>query len=275
MTAPASPHSDNSPNPNTAIQRQVPPEKKAGVLRKYALYFWVGGLVLLLPSGVGAYFMVMRVFVGTPFTGPTYTVKRETLRVTIVERGSLESAENADIVVRVKAGAKGSTNASTIKWVVDDGTQVKAGDPICDLDDSGYQDNLKTLRNNANKALSDWVKAKTDVTYQQIDNLSAIKTAEVKLIQAKIDLNKYAGMVAGDEAEQTGDPGRAARFLANGFRGGRPQGIGHGRGQIHQRLSRGRWRVRGEHRQRPVRQGFVARPVRVVAAHGEERLLQS
>jgi len=80
--------------------------------------------------------------------------------------------------------------------VVDDGTQVKVGDPICDLDDSGYQDNLKTLRNNANKALAEWVKAKTDVTYQQVDNESRIKTAEVKLIQTNIDLSRYAGVVA-------------------------------------------------------------------------------
>ena len=50
--------------------------------------------------------------------------------MTIIERGSLESAENSDIIVRIKAGAKGSVNASTIKWVIDDGSQVKAGDKI-------------------------------------------------------------------------------------------------------------------------------------------------
>ena len=64
-----------------------------------------------------------------------------------------------DIIVRVKAGARGSTNASTIKWVIDDGAEVKEGDKLVELDDSGFQDQLKTQRNNYNKATSDWVNA--------------------------------------------------------------------------------------------------------------------
>ncbi len=198
MTAPSSPHlSEREPNPNgTPHHRPVPPEKKAGFLRKNAFYLWVGGAFFVLLFVFGAYFFVTRLIIGTPFTGPTWTVKKEILRVTIVERGSLESAENSDITVRVKAGIKGSTNASTIKWVVDDGTVVKAGDPICDLDDSGYLDNLKSQRNTVNNAKANWVTAETNVTIQRYDNSSKIKTAEVNLTKAQIDLKKYTGEVA-------------------------------------------------------------------------------
>ena len=44
-----------------------------------------------------------------------HTVQAEYLPVTVVERGTLESTDNRDVVCRVKAGSRG-TFASTIKW---------------------------------------------------------------------------------------------------------------------------------------------------------------
>ena len=35
--------------------------------------------------------------------------------------------------------------ASTIKWIVDDGSRVAKGDKIVELDDSGQQEQLKTM----------------------------------------------------------------------------------------------------------------------------------
>lgn len=221
MTVPSSTHlSEKEPEPNnTPSQRQVPPEQKAGFLRRNALYVWVGGLLLAVLVVLGGFFFLTRLILGTPFTGPTWTVKSEVLSVTIVERGSLESAENNDITVRVKAGIKGSTTASTIRWVVDDGTFVKAGDPVCDLDDSGYQDNLKSLRNNANNARSNWVKAKTDVTSQQVDNESSVKTAEVNLTKALIELRKYSGEAAAAKISKMDTQEEIRKYLASGFDG--------------------------------------------------------
>src|SRR5438874_1849710 len=51
------------------------------------------------------------------------------LELTIVERGALESANNHDIVCRVKARTQGSQTSTTIKWMMDDGSQVLAGRP--------------------------------------------------------------------------------------------------------------------------------------------------
>src|SRR5262245_57021714 len=174
------------------------PDANRSPYRKFAPYFWVGGGLGVIVAAVAVYF-VLTMTIRAPYKGPTHVVKKEPMRVTIVERGSLESAKNEDIIVRVKAGARGSTNASTIKWVIDDGTEVEEGDKLVELDDSGFQDQLKTQRNNYNKANSDWVKSKTDITYQQVENQSRIKTAEVNLIQTKLELNKYAGEVAGSK----------------------------------------------------------------------------
>jgi HlyD family secretion protein len=46
------------------------------------------------------------------------------LELTIVERGALDSANNHDIVCRVKARSQGSQTSTNIKWVIDDGSPV-------------------------------------------------------------------------------------------------------------------------------------------------------
>src|SRR5262245_11335820 len=62
-------------------------------------------------------------------------VAREDLDLTVVERGSVEPADAIDIVSRVKAQA-------TVKWVVEDGTAVKKGDRLIELDDSALREQL-------------------------------------------------------------------------------------------------------------------------------------
>src|SRR5437660_1742855 len=102
-------------------------EEKRGFYRRYSTYIWVGGILALVAVvfGAASYY---KLAIREPYTGLTFTAKIEVLKVTIVERGNLESAENSDITCRVQARTKGSTIASTIKWVIDDGTLVKAGD---------------------------------------------------------------------------------------------------------------------------------------------------
>ena len=192
-------------------------EPKSMAIRRYGKFFWGSVIaVVLILGGVAVYAGYYMAF-SKPFTGLTYTVKKEILRVTIVERGNLESAENSDIVCRVKAKTQGGTIASTIKWVIDDGTQVKAGELIVDLDDSGFQEQLKTQKNSVNKARSEWVEAKTNYTIQESQNLSDRKTAEVELIQTKLELKKYAGETAGNKMISLVTYEQIQDYLKKGF----------------------------------------------------------
>jgi hypothetical protein len=59
----------------------------------------------------------------------THKVQFGRLELTIVERGALESANNHDIVCRVKAKSQQSQVSTTIKWIIDDGSQVKHDRP--------------------------------------------------------------------------------------------------------------------------------------------------
>ena len=63
-----------------------------------------------------------------PFNGPTWTVTKQLLTQTVIEKGSLESEDNGDIACEVKAKSSGNATSTTIKWVLDDGTIVSKYD---------------------------------------------------------------------------------------------------------------------------------------------------
>lgn len=120
----------------------------------------------------------------------THTVRYEPLHMTIVERGTLESANNSDVVCRVKA-RQGANSATTIKWVIDDGTYVTAGQQIVDLDDAGLQDQLKAQKITLDSARALAISAEENYKIVVSQNQSDIQTAQVAIQLTKLDLAKY------------------------------------------------------------------------------------
>src|SRR5262249_49100342 len=121
-----------------------------------------------------------------------HTVRAEKLQLSIVERGaSLESAENRDVVCRVKAKTQGGTIATTIKSVIDNGTRVKTGQLLVELDDSGLQDSLQTERSNYDTAKSNYIQAAQTYKIQESQNESDLATARVNLDLALLALEQY------------------------------------------------------------------------------------
>jgi RND family efflux transporter MFP subunit len=66
-------------------------------------------------------------------------LKKGTLVVTINEKGNLESAKNEDVVCEVEG-------TTTIIMIKPEGTRVKKGDVVCELDSATLKDNLKNQR---------------------------------------------------------------------------------------------------------------------------------
>lgn len=119
-----------------------------------------------------------------------HTVKRETLQITITERGSIESAENNEISCQVKAKAPNAP-ATSIRWVIDNGSIVKKGDKLMDLDDSVLQDQLTTQQIATEKAKGDWLQAEEVYKVQVSTAQGAVETARTNLEVAKITLAEY------------------------------------------------------------------------------------
>jgi HlyD family secretion protein len=125
-----------------------------------------------------------------------HTVKLENLDLTVVERGTLESADNRDIICHVKAGSKGNY-ASTIKWVIDDGTLVKKGQLIMVLDSSSLEDQYRAQKIQVDTKQAESVKAEQDYKIQVSQNETDIEKAKTDIALAEIDLEKYVGMPKG------------------------------------------------------------------------------
>jgi multidrug efflux pump subunit AcrA (membrane-fusion protein) len=112
---------------------------------------------------------------------------------TLVERGTLEPAVASDLVCRIKAPGKGSTVATAIKWVVDDGTLVKAGERVIELDDSAIREQLAAQRLITEQAAAARLQAEEHIELLRKSNQADIRLGEIALRLAELDLRKAGG----------------------------------------------------------------------------------
>ncbi len=155
--------------------------------------FWAVLAVLVLTGTATGSWVVYRLWRHEPFTGQVHVVQREPLKLTIVERGTLESAENSEIMCQVKAGARGGTIATTIKWVIDDGTDVKKGNLLFDLDDSALSEQLKDQEIKVALAEAASITAKENYEIVLKQNLREIESAKIAIEIADLNLKKFTG----------------------------------------------------------------------------------
>ncbi len=83
------------------------------------------------------------------------------------------------------------TVATTITWVIDDGSIVKKDQLLVELDDSGLQEQLKTQKITLDTNKGNMIQAEEAYKITIAQNESDIKGAEIDLELAKIDLRKY------------------------------------------------------------------------------------
>jgi HlyD family secretion protein len=157
---------------NGAI-RKKPHIPKARQRRKSV--YWLGsigaGVLLLLVVGIWLVWGRGSQVQGGLEVG---VVGYKDLQLKIVERGALEARENHDIKCEVKTGSRG---APKIKTVVENGTYVKKGDLLVEIDDSYLQEQALAKKIDRLNAESDKVAA--EETYPQ--KLIAISLAEKTL----------------------------------------------------------------------------------------------
>jgi multidrug efflux pump subunit AcrA (membrane-fusion protein) len=121
----------------------------------------------------------------------THTVRYEPLRATIIERGTLDSAETIDIISRVRNRSRGHTIDTTIKWVIPDGTLVQRGDLLVELDDSGWREQLELREGPLILARAEWLLAEEDYQIAVSQSQGELRLAEDALRLAELELHKY------------------------------------------------------------------------------------
>jgi RND family efflux transporter MFP subunit len=122
-----------------------------------------------------------------------YAVKSGNVTMTLVERGSVEAANVAKVVCRLKPREKNSTTAAIVKWVIDSGTAVKKGDRLVEFDDTGLQERLRDQKASLEQAVALKEQAAEQLELVRQENKVDLRLAEVALKLAELDLKKYSG----------------------------------------------------------------------------------
>lgn len=119
-------------------------------------------------------------------------VRRGPLRISEVVRGNLEAKDS----IVLKSQIQGR---STIIYLAEEGSVVKAGDLVAELDVSQLEDDLVRREIEVKNAEAAYTKAKEQYDIQVIQNISDIEAAELALELAELDLARYTGDAPLDE----------------------------------------------------------------------------
>jgi multidrug resistance efflux pump len=125
--------------------------------------------------------------------GEFHKVARGNVVSALVERGALEPVAVSDVVCRVKARTKGSTIATTIKRVIDDGTAVEKGDRLVELDDSGIAEQILAQKVAHEQAAGARTQAEEDLKRAQKLGRVDVRLGEIAVRLAELELKKAAG----------------------------------------------------------------------------------
>lgn len=96
-------------------------------------------------------------------SGPTltHTIARGDLVVSVTEQGTLESSNNTELKCKVRGW-------SLVTWVIEDGTEVKAGDELVKLDTKRIEDAISLQTTNTHTARATFERSKADVARAEI-----------------------------------------------------------------------------------------------------------
>lgn len=162
-------------------------------------------------AGVAA---VGKQLVGFRGAGPSlvrHTVRKGTLSITFTSRGTLESSKSEEVFCEVEGrggfsggggrggGGGGGGSGTTIINLLSEGAHVKKGDVVITLDSASMRDDLNTRQITLAERNAALTQAKENLNIVNSQNESNIKTAELTLALAEIDLRRY---VEGDYRQE-------------------------------------------------------------------------
>ncbi len=126
------------------------------------------------------------------------TASKGPFRITVRERATVQSLKSVTLMSKVEG-------TTTIISLVPEGTQVKEGDLLVELDASALTESEKTQVIAVTQAEAALTKAQESLAIQLRQNESDVAAAELALLLAKLDLKKYfEGEYPQLEAEQEG-----------------------------------------------------------------------
>jgi HlyD family secretion protein len=155
------------------------PSTTVRLVKKQPVVFAIAGALLL----AGVVFLLTRSG-SAPAASSFYEVKRADFLISIVEGGTLEAVDEVSIRNEVEGTAR-------IIRIVPEGSYVKAGDLLVELDSLASQDAVNMQQIAVEKAQFALIQAEQQLDIQKSTAESAVEAAELKVEFAASDLKKY------------------------------------------------------------------------------------
>ncbi|MEQ1825352.1 MAG: efflux RND transporter periplasmic adaptor subunit [Pirellula sp.] len=118
-------------------------------------------------------------------------VDKSDLEVVVLERGSLESQSNVELICEVEDVRKDNINGTTILWMIPNGASVKKGDLVVELDSNPMQEALDDQILFTENAIAEKIQAEANLKNQFTMNLTAKAEAELLIKLAELELEMY------------------------------------------------------------------------------------
>lgn len=159
----------------------------------------VVGLVVLTAVAGGIFYALRGSGAeSSPFIGDvqTFEVRNGLLRITVNDDGNVESSNNLDVKCEVEGG-------SQILWIVPEGSEVKAGDKLVQLDSSAIEVEIRQQQILVGRAAADLVKGKEDYEVAKIavteyldgTYVKELQTADANIVIARENLNSSKNLL--------------------------------------------------------------------------------
>jgi HlyD family secretion protein len=113
------------------------------------------------------------------------------LEVVVLERGSLESQSNVELICEVEDVRKDNINGTTILWMIPNGASVNKGDLVVELDSNPMQEALDDQVLFTENALAEKIQAEANLKNQMTMNTTAKAEAELLIRLAELELEMY------------------------------------------------------------------------------------
>lgn len=138
---------------------QLPESSKAGISRLSIKTLAIAGILAAAIVTMGA-IASQSASVDRNNATLTHTIRRGDLRVTVTEKGTLESSNNVEVRSKVWGW-------KTVNWVIESGVEVKQGDLLVELDASEMEKKVDDARINYHNARADMITAESNVTVSE------------------------------------------------------------------------------------------------------------
>ena len=129
---------------------------------------------------------------GEPSARELYTVRRDDLKVTITENGTMVAKQSQKLVAKVRGEAK-------LLFLIEEGKEVPEGEVVVKLDNTQIKSQVEQTQLDILQTEANLKTAKTELEIQQVESAASLTKAKTALERAKKEIEKY---VDGESPQQ-------------------------------------------------------------------------